>query len=169
MKMKSECKACFYGALLVVLASCSSSKTAQKHQQGAAYIPVDKALYATIIQQDSTFFAAFNARNLNGLQSYFTDKLEVFQDNTGVRNYDETMQAFAGLFKMDYVLNRQPILESIEVFPIKNYGAIETGKHTFCHTENGKYECATFRFVHIWANKNGQWKIEKIITYDHKM
>lgn len=114
-------------------------------------------------------FEAFNTRNLTALKSYFTNNLEVYQDNTGFRNYDETVQAFAGLFKMDYVLTRRPIIESIEVYPIKDYGAIETGQHTFCHTENEKLECATYKFVHIWENKDGKWKIAKIITYGHKM
>jgi hypothetical protein len=70
---------------------------------------------------------------------------------------------------MDYTLTRKPLIESIEVYAIKDFGAIETGKHTFCHTENEKLECATYKFVHIWENKDSQWKIAKIITYDHKM
>ena len=70
---------------------------------------------------------------------------------------------------MDYVQTRKPIIESIEVYPIINYGTIETGKHTFYHTENGKLECATFQFVQIWENKDGEWKVAKIITYDQKM
>ena len=153
----------------LILASCNSPKNITKSTAKQAYIPVDKSLYDTIIKQDSTLFKAFNTRNLIALKSYFSDKLEVYQDNTGLRNYDETVEAFAGLFKMDYILTRTPIIESIEVYPIKNYGAIETGQHIFCHTENGKLECATFKFVHIWEKKDGQWKISKIITYDHKM
>ena len=86
-----------------------------------------------------------------------------------MRNYDQTIEAFAGLFKEEYTLTRTPILQSIEVYPIKNYGAIETGQHTFCHTENNKLECATFKFLHIWEQKDGQWKLSKIITYGHNM
>ena len=155
--------------LILLLASCNSAKNVQKVNSKQVYIPTDKLLYQTILKQDSLLFVAFNDRNITALKSYFTDKLEVYQDNTGLRNYDETIQAFTGVFKMDYILTRRPIIESIEVYPIKNYGAIETGQHNFCHTENGKLECATFKFVHIWENKRGQWKVAKIITYDHKM
>lgn len=153
----------------LVLTSCKLAKNTQNSLTKKSYVPADELLYNTIIQQDSILFAAFNERDIITLKSYFTDNLEVYQDNTGLRNYDEAVQAFTGLFKMDYVLTRKPILESIEIYPIKDYGAIETGMHRFCHTENGKLECATFKFLHIWENKNGRWKIAKIITYDHKM
>ena len=83
-------------------------------------------------------------------KEYLDTHLEVYQDNTGLRNYSEAVQAFTEIFKKDYVLTRRPILESIEVYPTKDYGAIDTGKHIFCHTENGKLKCATFKFVHIW-------------------
>lgn len=133
------------------------------------YIPVDKPLYNTLLSQDSILFAAFNNRNLEILKTFFSDKLEIYQDNIGVRNYEQSIDAFRGLFSQDYVLTRHLVKESLEVYPIKDYGAIETGSHTFCHTENGKLECGTFKFVHIWEHQNGQWKITRIITYDHKL
>lgn len=127
----------------------------------------DHVLYQTIRQQDSLLFAAFNNRNVNQMAAYFDKSLELYQDNIGVRNYQETVNAFGELFKKDYVLKRELITSSLEVYPIKGFGAIETGQHQFCHTENGKYECSTFKFVHIWQFKNGQWKITRIVTYDH--
>jgi hypothetical protein len=77
------------------------------------------------------------------------------------------MEAFQGLFKMDYVLVRQLKKETVEVYPIKNYGAIEVGQHTFCHKEKDKQDCGTYKFVHIWKLQNGHWLITKIITYGH--
>jgi hypothetical protein len=79
------------------------------------------------------------------------------------------MEAFRGIFSGDYILTRHLVKGSLEVYPIKNYGAIETGSHTFCHSENGKSDCGTFKFVHIWELQNGRWKITRIITYDHKL
>ena len=169
MNLKTTLRAYIFCTLLLILTSCNPTKNAHTKATRKVYIPTDKSLYETIIKQDSILFEAFNARDLKSLKSYFTDNLEIYQDNTGLRNYEQTVEAFAGLFKMDYVLTRKPIIESIEVYPVKNFGAIETGQHTFCHLENGKLECATFKFVHIWENKNGQWKVAKIITYDHKM
>ena len=138
-----------FSRLFLLLASCTATKNIKNQIPEPDYIPADKSLYETIIKQDSLLIVAFNAKNITALKSFFTDKLEVYQDNTGWRNYDQTIEAFAGLFKMEYTLTRTPILKSIEVYSIKNYGAIQTGQHTFCHTENKKLECATFKFLHI--------------------
>lgn len=124
-------------------------------------------LYLTVFRLDSLLFDAFNSRDFEKFQSFFSTELEIYQDNTGFRNFQQSMEAFRGLFEGNYVLTRTLIKETLEVFPIKDFGAIETGKHTFCHDENGKTDCGTFKFVHIWKNENGSWKITRIITYDH--
>lgn len=152
--------------LASIFCACKTTKSTQTVRK---YTAVDKALYETILNQDSILFSAFNTRNLEKLKSCFTNNLLVFQDNTGVKNYQQTIESFKGLFEKDYVLTRQLIKESVEVYPIKNFGAVQTGRHTFCHTENGKLECATYKFVEIWENQNDQWKIAQIITYDHKL
>ena len=51
------------------------------------------------------------------------------------------------------MLIRQLVPGSLEVYPIKDYGAIETGRHTFTHTENGKPQVGTFKFMQIWQKK----------------
>jgi ketosteroid isomerase-like protein len=123
----------------------------------------------SILTQDSLLFAAFNQRDFNKFSAFFAQDLEVFQDNIGVRTYKESMAAFRGLFAAKTDLTRKPILTSIDVYPIKGFGAIQTGEHSFCHTENGKIECSTFKFVHIWKRINGKWIISRIITYGHEM
>lgn len=148
--------------------ACSTGKHTGKDKL-TTYIPADKALYDIIYYQDSLLFSAFNTRNIEKLKLFFADNLEVYQDNTGLRTYEQTIDAFSGLFAKDYLLTRQLVKPSLEVYPIKDFGAIETGRHIFCHTENGKLECATFKFVHIWQKQNGQWKISRMITYDHKL
>jgi hypothetical protein len=130
-------------------------------------VKVDKLLYHTIYLQDSLLFAAFNSCDFENFKSFFSPDLEIYQDNTGVRDYNQSMEAFRGLFQGNFILSRQLIKESLEVYPIKDFGAIETGQHTFCHDENGKPDCGTFTFVHIWKYQDGSWKIKRIITYDH--
>ena len=56
---------------------------------------------------------------------------------------------------------------SLEVFPIKNYGAMEVGVHRFCHVEQGKEECGTFRFVHVWRRTDRKWQIARVVSYGH--
>ena len=139
--------------------------------QGRAQTDLSKTgkeqLYQAIRLQDSLLFVAFNTKDLNRMKQFFTADLEVFQDNVGVRNYKETIHAFGELFQKDYVLTRRLVAGTLEVYPIKDFGAIETGSHEFCHAENGKQECAVFKFTHIWQQTDSGWQIKRLVTYDH--
>ncbi|MFI5187155.1 MAG: nuclear transport factor 2 family protein [Chitinophagales bacterium] len=169
MTQKSRGIISFTLLMILFISACSTTKNTQTRTIQQTYRPVDKALYDTIIYQDSILFNAFNSQNFERFKKFFAENLEIYQDNTGLRNYEQSLEAFKELFKMNNVLTRQLVKGSVEIYPIKNYGAIETGQHTFCHTENGKPDCGTFKFVHIWEMQNGQWKICRIITYDHKL
>jgi Domain of unknown function (DUF4440) len=124
-------------------------------------------LYNEIAHADSVQFGAFNARNLDKLMQCFDPGLELYQDNTGMRNYEQTTEAFGNLFKMNYVLTRKMVPGSMEVYPIKDYGAIQTGLHTFSHVENGQLQVGTFKFMQIWQKKDGVWRVTREITYGH--
>ncbi|WP_259071751.1 nuclear transport factor 2 family protein [Mucilaginibacter sp. X4EP1] len=149
----------FFTVLLLITAATFTVNRAAAQTSGP--------LFNEIAQQDSLQFDAFNSRNLDKLMNYFDTTLELYQDNTGVRNFEQTKQAFGGLFKMSYVLNRKLIAGSMEVYPIKDYGAIETGQHIFSHVENGKLQSFTFKFMQIWQKKDGVWRVTREITYGH--
>lgn len=124
-------------------------------------------LYNEIERMDGVLFDAFNTQNLNKLKTLFTEDLEFYQDNEGLALYQQTMKDFKSMFEQNNKLRRELVKGSLEVYPIKNYGAIEIGLHKFCHIENGKDECGTFKFVHVWQNKGGKWKISRVISYNH--
>ena len=71
------------------------------------------------------------------------------------------------MFNNENKLTRELVKGSLEVHPIKNYGAIEIGKHLFKHMENGKLEIGEFRFLMIWKNDNDKWRLSKVVSYDH--
>jgi hypothetical protein len=56
---------------------------------------------------------------------------------------------------------------TLEVHPIKGYGAIEIGSHRFSHGENGKDVSGTFKFMMVWKEENGNWRISRVVSYDH--
>ena len=132
---------------------------------GRAPSPSD--LQSEIAAADSALFAAFNQRDLHKLRSYFTRDLEFYQDNEGVEHYAQTMKDFSQMFDQTSPIRRDLVLGSLEVYPIKDYGAIEVGRHRFCHVENGKDDCGTFSFVHIWRRTNAGWKISRAVSYGH--
>jgi hypothetical protein len=152
-------------AILLLAAASTNSKASITLPPPASQ--TSGSLYKEIAHVDSLMFNAFNSRNIEGLKRYFDLSLEVYQDNTGLRNYKEAVSAFTELFKKDYVLTRTLVPGSMEVYPIKDYGAIQTGRHMFSHIENGKLQQATFKFMQIWQKKDGTWKITRLITYDH--
>lgn len=148
----------FTMTLIITAATLISSRTSAQ---------TSGPLFDEIAQQDSLQFDAFNSRNLDKLMNYFDSTLELYQDNTGVRNFEQTKQAFGGLFKMNYVLNRKLVKGTMEVYPIKDYGAIETGRHIFSHVENGQLQSFTYKFMQIWEKKDGVWRVTREVTYGH--
>src|SRR6266513_590525 len=55
--------------------------------------------------------------------------------------------------------------EDLEFYHDK--GGLTNYEHTIEHIKNDKQECGTFKFVHIWQKKNGEWKISRVVSYDH--
>ena len=129
--------------------------------------PTSLELYKEIALQDSILFHYFNTQNFEPFKAMFTKDLEWFQDNDGLILYEKVFENFKNTFNKPFKLTRQLVNGSLEVHPIKNYGAIEIGVHQFKHVENGKEETGTFKFLMIWQHKDGLWKISRVISYDH--
>ena len=137
------------------------------YAQAPAGTNVNQLLQVEIARADSLLFAAFNAADLKRLQSYFAPDLEFYQDNEGLENYAQTMKDFQQMFHQPSRIRRELVSGSLEVYPIKNYGAIEVGSHRFCHEENGRTECGTFKFLHVWRKRGRTWQLSRIVSYAH--
>ncbi len=143
-----------------------SSALAQNQIQKSAAITKNE-LFNKIANLDSLLFAAYNSKNLDLMKNYFTSDLEWYQDNGGLIGFEKVFENFNSIFNRDYDLKRSLIKESLEVHLIEGYGAIEIGMHQFKHIENSKLEIGTFKFLLIWKNDNGNWKISRVVSYDH--
>jgi len=124
-------------------------------------------LFNEIAKQDSLLFNAFNNRDSVVFKNYFKNDLEFYHDKGGLTGYDQTIGFLRSTIISKNDIRRILERESMEVFPVPGYGAMQIGKHSFCHTENGRKECGTFKFVHIWQKLNGDWKISRVVSYDH--
>ncbi|WP_240935741.1 nuclear transport factor 2 family protein [Hymenobacter sp. HDW8] len=158
------------GALsLLVMASCSTSKPTAPPPAATVQLPESKELYATIARLDSAMFAAFNRHDADQLQTYFAEDLEFYHDRGGLADFKKTMDGFRSLFEQNKTtgLNRQLVPGSLEVYPIPGYGAVDAHLHRFCHVENGKDDCGTFKNMMVWRLKDGQWKVTRVVSYDH--
>lgn len=148
--------------LPVVMMLAAMSIQAQEKQDSSG-----KTLYREIARMDSIVFNAFNKRDTSLFKSLFTEELEFYHDKSGLTNYRHTVDFMKEVAKPGNDLKRELVSGSLEVYPVPGYGAIQIGTHRFCHTENGKYGCGTFKFVHIWKQKNNEWKISRVVSYDH--
>jgi len=155
--------------LLVTISALLSCSDSVKQEKAKAYSPVSKDLFAEIAHMDSMLFDAFNKHDADKLMNVFDSSLEFYHDKGGLTNFEQTKKNTIDLFERNKNtgLRRDLVPGSLEIYPIKDYGAVETGLHRFCHEENGKQDCGTFKFLHVWQKKYGQWKITRVISYDH--
>ena len=135
--------------------------------QTPAATSVVQSLQVEIARMDSLLFAAFNAGDLTRLRTFFAPDLEFYQDNEGLEDYAQTMKDFQDMLRQPSRIRRELVPGSLEVYPIKNYGAIEVGSHRFCHDENGRTECGTFKFLHVWRKTGTTWRLSRIVSYAH--
>jgi hypothetical protein len=125
------------------------------------------SLYNEIAHMDSVLFNAFNNRDMEVFKTLFATDLEFYHDKDGLTDYTYSINSFKNTIAQNNDLRRDLVEGSLEVYPIKDYGAIQIGSHIFCHTENGKQDCGTFKFVHVWKKLNNEWKITRVVSYDH--
>jgi ketosteroid isomerase-like protein len=115
---------------------------------------------------DRAMFDAYNAHDIEKLMSFFAKDVEMYHDTGGLLSYTDAWNGMKSNFDKNNGIRRE-LVGDIEVYPIRGYGAIEIGKHRFCHRENGKDDCGTFKFLHVWQKKDGAWKITRAVSYDH--
>lgn len=124
-------------------------------------------LTVTVMRLDRELFDAFNARVLDRMMRSFAPDLEFFHDKEGLQTYDVVRDAFAKLFAQDNGMHREVVPGTVEVYPLPGYGALETGRHRFCHREDGKEICATFSFAIVWRQHDGKWEAARVLSYGH--
>ncbi len=158
-----------YCFLIAAAFLISSIISAQNVQAQATQKHVDQKLYNTILHMDSVCFDAYNNHDIQTLKKVFSENLEFYHDLGGLTNYEQNIQAFERIFVQNKVsgMKRELVKGSLEVYPIKDYGAIEVGVHRFTHMENGQQVVGLMKFLHVWQFKNNEWKITRIISYDH--
>ena len=128
-----------------------------------AYVPVDKKLYDSIVLMDQHFFDAYNNCDIKKQTNIYSDDIEFYHDKGGLMTSKEeiieaTKKNICGK------VTRELIKGSIEVYPIKNYGAVQIGFHKFHNNQEPNAESIPSKFIVMWHNENGKWKMKKVIS-----
>ncbi len=146
--------------LMVIISSCAGNKKVSAYE----YKPDSQELHNTIVQQDSIFFEAYNTCNLDLQAKYFSDSIEFYHDKGGLMTskqqlLDGTRKNICGK------VTRELVKGSIEVYPIKNFGAVEMGLHKFRNnTEKEGTPSRAGKFIIIWQQINNEWKIKRVVS-----
>ncbi len=130
-----------------------------------------------IRQADAEFFQAFfDTCDIATVRRYIADDFEMIHDKGGFvsRSGAEFVRVTEDKCKRqadgnDFLSARKLVPESLRVYPIQDNGAIETGTHTFYAVKAGEPDrlTETGQFTHFWKQENGQWKLSRVLSYDH--
>ncbi len=160
---KNILKIGFLILLIGITTACSSEKNT--YQLTKNYHPDDAELYHKIVALDSAFFQAYNTceTNLETYAKFYDENIEFYHDNGGFMNSKSEIVASTQKYVCGKV-TRHLVKGSIEVYPIKDYGAVEFGLHSFHNKEEPNAKPSIGRFTIIWKNTNNNWKIAKVIS-----
>ncbi|REG76879.1 uncharacterized protein DUF4440 [Algoriphagus antarcticus] len=134
----------------------------------------EKMLFKQVISVDSIFFHALNNCDLKTYESFLVDDFEFYHDRGGLTKSRDaemkSMTSFCGEQRQQQKLRRELIRESVEVSPIKDFGAVETGRHRFFLVIGDKSEklIEEAKFTNIWQTLSTGWKLSRVISYDHR-
>jgi hypothetical protein len=115
---------------------------------------------------DAALFDAYNKCDLAKFGSFIDENVEFYHDQGGV-TLGRAALVEAVKKNICGQVTRELLPNTLQVYPMKGYGAIEMGVHLFHHPghpENGDGEG---KFVHLWQYKDGAWKVTRVLSYDH--
>jgi hypothetical protein len=124
-------------------------------------------LERTVASLDAALFGSYNTCQLEKFASFFADDVEFYHDLDGVTHGKEKLSASLKNNICGKV-TRELVPGTLQVYPMKGYGAVEMGVHRFHHPGHDDTEpVGEGKFIHLWQYKDGAWKVTKVISYDH--
>ena len=129
-----------------------------------------ESLDATVAALDSAAFDAFNRcsdpAQLEKHAGYFVEDVEFYHDTGGVTWTRDAMLANTREYVCGH-FSRELLPGTLQVHPIKDFGAISQGSHRFCQFASGKCE-GLADFTMIWRHKDGVWQLTRVLSYGHR-
>ena len=134
-------------------------------------------LYKLIKEKDSLLFTiGFNTCDIKQFENLVSESFEFYHDQEGITNSKAQFISGIqnGLCKLLYKPKRVLSENTMEAFPLEKngvmYGVIQTGIHNFYAVEDNKSEYLTSiaKFTHVWMLENGDFKLTRVLSYDHK-
>lgn len=125
--------------------------------------PSPKTLYDSIAMMDTMWEDAYNNCKLDVMEEVISEDLEFYHDLGGLmtskKKLNEALKA-----NICGKVTRSLKPGSLEVYPIKGYGAVEMGLHAFHNSKEPAAQPHYSKFVHIWKRETGTWRITRVIS-----
>ena len=139
----------------------SRQATAQTNSE----ILQEDLLKTEIIKMDSLLFdVAFNQCDAAQFKKIIADDVEFYDDRFGLNvSKENEIKLLNSKCNRPEKLTRK--LDSCTVDKLGDFGAVQIGEHTFY--VDGKPE-GTGKFIHIWERKDKDWKLKRIVSYEHR-
>lgn len=154
-------------AIIVLLFSLALAGWAQAQSKEGR--PGSAELSERIAALDAAMFAAYNACDIDKVGTFFAEDLEFYHEKGGLTLSREASLALMrkNLCGGENRVRRELVKGSLEVHPINNYGAVQTGEHRFYLTQKGQPEKldGIGKFVMLWRQKDGEWSISRVVSY----
>lgn len=122
-------------------------------------------LKTEILKMDSLLFdVAFNQCDAAQFKKIIADDVEFYDDRFGLNvSKENEIKSLNAKCARPEKLTRK--LNSCTIDKLGDFGAVQIGEHTFYI--DGKPE-GTGKFIHIWERKDKDWKLKRIVSYEHR-
>jgi len=171
--------------LVLVLLACTnkvehgtSDVSVESIDKSSVAAPENQVLYDLIKEKDSLLFqVGFNQIDTSQVASLTATDFEFYHDQHGVTDTKSAfIESINSIGELPFKTWRTLVEGSMEVFPLYKdnsqglYGAIQHGGHDFYQQIEGENarKTNTARFTHLWIIEAGEWKLKRVLSYDHQ-
>ncbi|WP_339657220.1 nuclear transport factor 2 family protein [uncultured Maribacter sp.] len=123
----------------------------------------NEELYDTIIELDKTYFTAYNECDMKTQSELYDEDIEFYHDMGGLAT--DKVELLKSIEKnICGKVTRTLIEESVEVHPIKDFGAVQIGMHKFYNNQEPNAISKPSKFIVIWKKTDSKWLMSRVIS-----
>ena len=173
-----HCARAVIGLFLAGAAVSALAQAAPVLTLHAGAAPASAELVAALSARDQQLFDAVFGCQVDVLATLVTDDFEFFHDKWG--QTANTGAAFVATVAKgceqqkagtDFKARRELVAGSMTTHVINHYGAMQIGSHRFYALLPGQPDrlTETARFIDLWKLDQGQWRLARVISFDHQL
>jgi ketosteroid isomerase-like protein len=155
--MKKFSSVLLLSVLTVILFTCFKTRPVD------AEFTNPTSLYDSIATMDALWEDAYNNCKLDVMEEIISEDLEFYHDQGGLMTSKQKLNE-ALKTNICGKVTRELKKGSLEVYPIKGFGAVEMGLHAFHNSKEPSSPSHYSKFVHIWKREKGKWRITRVIS-----